>query len=216
MKILVLGASGGCGQWVVKLAQHRGHDVTALTRPTSSFVPLEGVSLLKGEPSKEGVLEDVLPGHDAVISCLGMRLNKSGNPFLPLRSPPDLMSSITERLCSAMQKSGIQRIISISSGGVADSFGQTHWLIRFFFGRSNISIAHKDLAMMEKLFAKSDLDWMAIRPTSLKDGGPTYTAKPVRYYGLRSKITRGEVARLMLDAIEQTEPFANHTPMFAG
>jgi hypothetical protein len=70
------------------------------------------------------------------------------------------------------------------------------------FNRSNVSIAHKDLAMMEQLYARSDLDWMAV--------------KPVLSYGLRSTITRGEVARLMLDAVEQTGPFTNHTPMFAG
>ncbi len=34
MKLLILGVSGGCGQWVVKLAQHRGNDVTAVVRLT--------------------------------------------------------------------------------------------------------------------------------------------------------------------------------------
>ena len=84
------------------------------------------------------------------------------------------------------------------------------------FSRSNIRIAHEDLAVMEQIYAKSGLDWMAIRPTTLKDGSPTDTAKPVPFYGLTSKITRGEVARLMLDAVESAELFANHTPMFAG
>jgi hypothetical protein len=49
-----------------------------------------------------------------------------------------------------------------------------------------------------------------------KDGGPTNTATTVPLYGLNSTITKGEVARLMLDAAEQAEPFSEHTPMFAG
>jgi uncharacterized protein YbjT (DUF2867 family) len=102
MKILVLGASGACGQWVVKLAQQRGHDVTAVVRPSSSYIAPEGVSLLREDFLNDGVLERILLGHQAVISCLGMTLNKSGNPFRPLRSPPDLMSNAAIRLCSAM------------------------------------------------------------------------------------------------------------------
>lgn len=216
MKIVVLGASGGCGRWVVKLAQQRGHDVTALVRPTSSYVAPEGVSLFGEEILGDGVLERVLPGQQAVISCLGMTLGKSGNPFLRLRSPPDLMSSAARRLCQAMPACGVRRVVSISSGGVADSFAHTHWLLRLLFTRSNISISQKDLAVMEELYAKSGLDWLAIRPTTLRNGPPTNSAKTVPFYGLRSKITKGEVARLMLDAAEQAEPFSDHTPMYAG
>ncbi len=156
MKLLVLGASGGCGQWVVRLGRKRGHEVTALVRPTSSYVAPEGVTLLGEEFLSDGVLEKILPGHQAVIS--------------------------------------------ISSGGVTDSSAHTHWLLRLLFNRSNISISHTDLAKMEELYADSGLDWLAIRPITLKDGGPTSTAKPVSFYGWKSKITKGEVARLILDA----------------
>ncbi len=216
MKILVLGASGGCGQWVVKLAQQRGHEVTAVVRPGSSYVAPEGVFLSGEDILDDGVLDRILPGQQAVVSCLGMSLGKSGNPFLPLRSPPDLMSSVVRRLCSAMPACGVQRVISISSGGVGDSSVQTNWLIRLFFTLSNVSISHKDLAAMEDIYADSGLDWLAIRPVTLKEGGPTNTAKAVSFYGLRSKITKGEVARLMLDAAEQTRPFSDHTPLLAG
>ncbi|WP_415401008.1 NAD(P)-dependent oxidoreductase [Tateyamaria sp. SN3-11] len=212
----MLGASGGCGQWVVRLAKERGHQVTAIVRPSSSYVAPDGVSLFREDVMANGFLERILPGHQAVISCLGMTLSKSGNPFLPLRSPPDLMSSTARRLCSAMPESGVQRVISISSGGVGDSAAQTNWLIRLFFNRSNIAISHGDLAKMEKLYANSGLDWLAVRPVTLKEGGPTGTAKAGVTYGLRSKITKGEVARLVVDAAEQRAPFSDHTPMFAG
>ncbi|NKB19431.1 MAG: NAD(P)H-binding protein [Alphaproteobacteria bacterium] len=212
MRLLVLGASGGCGQWVVKLAHQRGHDVTAVVRPGSSYVAPEGVSFLREEVLDDGVLERILPDQQAVISCLGMSLSKSGNPFLPLRSPPNLMSSTARRLCGAMSACGVHRVISISSGGVGDSFARTNWLMRFLFTRSNISISHTDLLAMEKHYASSNLDWLAIRPVTLKDGGPTNTAKVVSSYGLKSKITKGEVARLIVEAAIQAKPlFRSYT-----
>lgn len=125
---------------MVKLAQQRGHKVTALVGPTSSYVAPEGVSLLG-----EGLLD--------------------------------------------------------------------HGVL---FSRSNVSISHTDLVAVEEPYSNSELDWLPIRPATLKKGGPTNTAKNVSFYGLRSKITKGEVARLMLDAAEQAEPFSEHTPLFAG
>lgn len=216
LKILVIGASGGVGRWVVKLAHQRGHEVTALVRRNSSYVAPMGVSLVSEDIMDDGVLERVLPGHQVIISCLGMSLSKSGNPFLPIRSPHNLMSSTAKRLCSAMPEAGVQRVVSISSGGVGDSSKRTNWLIRLLFYVSNISLSQKDLSKMEKIYADSQLDWLAIRPVTLEAGGPTNTAKIVSFYGLQSYITKGEVARLMINAAEHAEPFSNHTPMFAG
>ncbi len=48
-KLLVLGASGGCGRWVVRMAKERGHQVTAIVRPESYLERSEGVNV--GVPS---------------------------------------------------------------------------------------------------------------------------------------------------------------------
>lgn len=69
---------------------------------------------------------------------------------------------------------------------------------------------------MEKVYADSALDWLAIRPVTLKAGAPIMTDKPSSYYGLRSTITRVEIAQLMVDAVERTTPFCDHTSMIAG
>ena len=46
--VLVLGASGACGRWVVGLAKERGHHVTAFVRSTASFDAPEGVRVVEG------------------------------------------------------------------------------------------------------------------------------------------------------------------------
>ena len=39
MKIYITGATGFVGSYVTQAAVTRGHEVTAVVRPTSSFVP---------------------------------------------------------------------------------------------------------------------------------------------------------------------------------
>jgi uncharacterized protein YbjT (DUF2867 family) len=43
MKVVVLGATGGCGRWFVRLAALRGHQVTATVRPDSPLYELADV-----------------------------------------------------------------------------------------------------------------------------------------------------------------------------
>jgi len=52
-RILVLGASGGCGKHVVTCAITGGHKVTALVRPETDYVPPDGVSLIRDDILRE-------------------------------------------------------------------------------------------------------------------------------------------------------------------
>ncbi|MEZ5397930.1 MAG: NAD(P)H-binding protein [Bryobacterales bacterium] len=54
MKLLVLGASGGVGREVVRLAVARGHAVTAVVRPTTPFAPQPGVGVARVDVLREG------------------------------------------------------------------------------------------------------------------------------------------------------------------
>ncbi len=73
MKLLVLGASGGCGRWLSQLAAERGHRVTALVRPTTSFVAPAGVTVRRGQVLDPDTIEAAVIGEDIVFSCLGLR-----------------------------------------------------------------------------------------------------------------------------------------------
>jgi uncharacterized protein YbjT (DUF2867 family) len=87
MHLLVLGASGGCGQWLVRLARERGHHVRALVRPATPFNPPAGVEVLRGDVLEEGVLERALEGCSAPSASGGRR---HGTPGLPSPRRPIL------------------------------------------------------------------------------------------------------------------------------
>lgn len=48
LRLLILGASGRCGRWAVRLAAEAGHRVTALVRPETAYEPPAGVDVVRG------------------------------------------------------------------------------------------------------------------------------------------------------------------------
>jgi uncharacterized protein YbjT (DUF2867 family) len=210
MKLLVLGASGATGSWLVRMAAQAGHHVTALIRPTASFDPPPGVRVARGEVLDPGTLSSALLGQDAVASCLGLRRG-GRSPWAPLRSPPDLMARVTSLLIPAMTGASVSRVVAISAGGVAESITQLSTPVRWLVGAGNVGVAYRDLAEMERRLSASQLDWLAVRPVTLMDGAPTGQAGRVERYGLFSIVRRADVATWMLGALSRPTPFVERT-----
>lgn len=210
MRLLILGASGSCGRWLTRLATERGHEVTVLIRPSATFDPSPRVRVVRGEVLEPDVLRDVLPGHGAVASCLGLR-RAGRTPWAPLRSPTDLTTRVARMLVPAMERAGIRRVVVISAAGVGESVGNLTRPVRWLVSRGNIAVAYADLARMEDVLAASTLDWLAVRPVTLTNGPPTGRVAPVTRYTVRSTVRRADVGAWMLAALERSEPYREHT-----
>src|SRR6266496_6376610 len=75
MKLVVLGATGGTGLEVVRQALQRGHSVTALVRSPDRLKSFGGqIAVKQGDLLSSADLQQVIQGHDAVLSCFGPRL----------------------------------------------------------------------------------------------------------------------------------------------
>ena len=216
MTLLVLGASGGCGRWLCRLARERGHHVRALVRPATPFDGAAADEVVRGDVLDRQVLDRALTGREAVLSALGIQRTVPWNPWSALASPPDLTTRVAEHLAEAMPAHGVASIVTISAGGVGDSAPRVHPLFRWLIGHSQLAAAYRDLSGMESVLAAAALDWMAVRPVTLTNGPATGTAHTVSRYGLPSRISRADVAAWMLDAVEAPEPFSERTPMIAA
>ena len=214
LRLLILGASGGCGRWLSKLAAEHGHDVTALVRPAAT-VDLPSARVRRGSPQDPAVLAECLRGQDAVASCLGIR-RKGKWPWAALLSPPDLTERVTAALLPAMERANVRRLVAISAGGVGDSVRHLTPMTKWVLAQGTIGVSYDDLARMETLLAASALDWLAVRPVTLINGAPTGRAKPVTHFGLRSTIRRADVAAWMLAALERPSPFTEHTVLLGS
>jgi nucleoside-diphosphate-sugar epimerase len=209
VKLVVLGASGGIGQWVVRTAAKAGHSVTAVGRSTSLIPTVPGVLQRRGEITDPAFLEEAIDGHSAVVSCVGLR--RGGlSPFARLLSPPDLMTRLASSLARAMESRNVRRVVLISAGGVGDSFARLSWPVQQLVGAGNIAVAYRDLAGMEARFAASSLDWLAVRPVTLTWGAPRGRARPVDRYELLSTVRRSDVAGWVVKAAVGHDVFTAH------
>jgi uncharacterized protein YbjT (DUF2867 family) len=210
MKLLILGASGATGRWLVRLAAQAGHDVTALVRPSTPFDAPAGVRVIRGEVLDPAIIATAVENKDAVASCLGIR-RASKFPWAPILSPPDFTARVASALIPAMSHAAVRRVVAISAGGVAESITQLTTPVRWMVGAGTIGVAYRDLADTERLLSASRLDWLAVRPVTLVDGPPTGRVGKVEKYGLFSIVRRADVATWMLGALARPTPYVEQT-----
>ena len=215
MRLLVFGASGGVGRHVVRLALDAGHPVTAVARRADGIDPRAQVVL--DDVLGEGCFERHMAGHDAVVSALGLRRRSPANPWSRLVSPPDFCSRTATTMVAAMRANDVRRVVAVSAAGVGDSAGSMNALMKFFVARSNVGVAYRDLAVMERVFTESGLDWCCPRPTRLTHGPLTRRVTITDSFPMSAAITRADVAWWMLTRAEQRDPpVESRTPLLTS
>jgi len=210
-RILVLGATGGCGVHVVRLAVAAGHAVTAVVRPSVAYDPPAGATVIRDELLRDGAIADAMRGREVVISCVGIRRRWPRNPWSRLLSPPDLVARTARAIVDGAGPAGVRRVLAISAAGVADSAPRMSWPMRWVVGHSQIGVAYRDLAVAEAILAASALDWTAVRPVTLTSGRARAVREVERYW-LTATVARESVARWLVDHVDLPGPA---TPMVA-
>ena len=108
---------------------------------------------------------------------------------------------------------GVGRIVVLSSAVVGDSWGVVNPELQAVIEKSNIRLVFQDLNRMEQALDDSGLDTLAVRPVALIQGQATGNCELVSSFEKTSRITTGDVAQWMLDAVERTDPFTERNAM---
>jgi putative NADH-flavin reductase len=212
MKVIVLGASGGVGKHLVRLACDQGHIVMAVARRADGID--SRARILIDDVLRPSCFDEHVPGYEVVLSALGIKRSNPANPWSTLASPPDFSSRTAAMLVNAMRHHGLARVIAVSAAGVADSAARMNLLMKFFVAKSNVGVGYRDLAAMERVFADSGLDWCCPRPTRLSSGRLARRVKIVESFSMTAAISRADVAWWMLD--QAAQPIRERTPMISG
>jgi putative NADH-flavin reductase len=195
MKMLVLGATGGIGQEIVRQAAERNHQVTAFVRAPERLKSIGArFGVIQGDPLSTTELESALEDQDAILSGFG--------PRVPIaKSDATLLHRFGVALSDAMRKVGIRRAVIVSTAFLfKDSIiPPTNLVGRLFFPNM---VA--DASEMESFFQKSGLDWTLVRPPRLTNGSRRgrFRVREGHLPGFGFMISRADVAAFMIKTAE--------------
>jgi putative NADH-flavin reductase len=195
LKLVVLGATGGTGVEIVKQALEHGHFVTAFVRSRERLKEFQDrINIRQGDLLNSASLQEVIQGHDAVLSGFGRRVPLS-------KEDSNLLERFARALTAAMPHTAVKRVIVES---VAFLFKNSIFPPAYLLGRLLFPTTVADAAAMERIFANTDLDWTMVRPPKLTDMAFTgkYRVQEGHLPLLGLKISRADVADLMIKLAE--------------
>lgn len=193
MRLFIIGASGKTGTQLIDLALARGHEVTAFVRSPSKIERQHPrLTIVQGTPQSTDELAKALPGHDVVLSALGVRPPGAFRPHT-------LVQECAASTVAAMTRAGVERLVLVSAAVLFPEKG-----LRFAFFRWLLAHIARDLGGAETIVRATPLAWTIARPPRLVDtADETYRATVDRLPdAVRTMSFRG-VASFMIDAVEQ-------------
>lgn len=194
MKIVILGATGGTGMQLVRCALAHGHAITAFVRNAAGLNEFKGqIEIAEGNVLDRASLARTLSGHDAVLSGFG--------PRIPLaKSDIHLLETFAEVLTGAMQDSGVQRAVIIST---AFLFKDCIVPPVYLLGKLMFPTIVRDSQALEAIFQNSNPDWTLVRPPELTNGPFTgkYRVRLNHLPRFGFRISRADVADYFIRAL---------------
>jgi len=208
VNVIVFGATGDTGRWIVDRAVRAGHDVTAFVRdPGRMGVLKDRVKVVRGDVLDAATVDGSLAGQQAVLSALGSTA----------RNPAPVLSIGVRHILDAMERHRVRRIVALSAAGaLGESAG-------FLVGNMGLRIFRMWLpavyrehrAMLEEL-QRSDADWTAVRAVLLTNG-PLKGRYRVAVDGIPRwgfRISRPDVAEFMVRQVT-SDAFVRKRPAIA-
>lgn len=160
-KVLVAGATGKTGQWVVKRLQHYGIPVRVLVRSAEKASRFDdSVEVVTGRVQNTEDVAAAVKGCDAVISALGSS-SVSGEA-----SPSEVDRDGVMRLADEAAKAGVRHF------GLVSSIAVTKWYhpLNLFAGVLSMKYAGEE--HIREVFSEEGRSYTIVRPGGLKDGDP--------------------------------------------
>ncbi|MEM7029757.1 MAG: SDR family oxidoreductase [Chloroflexota bacterium] len=189
--ILIFGATGSIGRQLVDQALEQGHMVTAFVRdPQKLAVNHQNLNIVKGNVLQANSVSQAMGGQDVVLTALGSSPWKNTN----------VRAEGIKHIVNAMEKCGLQRLISLSTLGTGNSWHIIPLKYKILFStilrKAFVSHEHQETTIKQ-----SKLDWTIVRPGAFEDSDQTGEYRhgfPLTDKTIKATISRADVADFML------------------
>lgn len=197
-KIIVFGAAGRTGKYVVQYALEAGHHVTAFVHHNKGNLHHQQLNIVEGDVMDKAFVMQTIKGHDVVISTLGAH-SIEGDAV-------NLMSDAMKIFVEAMQQYGIKRVLAV--GGLAVlQWNETLQLLDkpdYPAQYKNVGEGHNKVY---QVLRNTDLDWTFICCPDIIDHPRDGNYNVKKDYPAEGKfgIYTGNIADFMLSDIAKNE-----------
>lgn len=204
-KIALFGASGQTGQEFLDQSLKEGYTIKALVRtPSKISQQSPNLEIIQGDVLNYEDVEKTVAGSEIVVSLFG---HVKG-------SPEWLQTNGTENIVKAMKKHQVERIISLSGGGLPFEKDQPKFPDKMIKLIMKIAVPKvlNDAKKHAEVLEKSGLRWTIVR-------GPRLTNDPkkgdyrVGWVGVNAstKVGRADLADFILEEVEK-EAYTEQMP----
>jgi dihydroflavonol-4-reductase len=175
VKVIVTGASGFLGGWLVKRLINEGLDVSILARKGSDLSELSGLryTIVEGDVSDSSQLAKAFSEHDSVFHLAGLVAYN--------RTARDMMEKVnvlgTQNVIEACKKSKIKRLVYMSSVvAVGASFdGKSLLNEQSIYNISHLNLGyfetkHKAEKLVVEATRRGDVDAVILNPGTIYGG----------------------------------------------
>jgi len=196
MKLVIFGATGGSGRQIVAKALTLGHEIRVFARdPAKLNGSRQHFQVLPGDVLDASAVGQAIEGADAVISALGT----------PATTKNTVRSQGTQNILSAMEKTGVQRFICLSSMGIGDSRMMLPLHYKYLLVPLLLKQGFVEHELQETAVRQSRTQWTIVRPGELTDKAPRGIYRhglPVLDKTIKARIARADVADFVLRQLD--------------
>lgn len=194
MNIILFGSTGPTGKLILENLIKENHRVTCFVRnPQKLHLKSDSITVITGFILDSKAIETAMKGQELVISALGSK------PTLKDKT----MSEATALIVKSMKKQDVKRIIVISTLGIKETYGMMGFMFTYILQTTVLRNNFSEKVKIEGILEKSNLDWIAVRPSILTNRTKTgrYKEGFDKYETITSTISRPDVADFILKNI---------------
>lgn len=205
MNVLLLGATGRTGKYVLEYLLNNGHTINVIVRDKNKIGNTsDRLQIFEADITIENLLK-ATNGCEAIISVLNIS-RTSDFPWAKLRTPKDFLSETMKNILQISKELKIKKLIVCSAWGVHETKKEIPGWFRWVINNSNVGLAYKDHERQENFLRNSELNYTIVRPAGLTNSvkekeiliSQNNIPKP------KLTISRKNTARFMVELLEDT------------